>query len=255
MQAIEVSVKLALSGEKGAGKFALVDAKYFDALSQYKWHLNSGGYASNSTLGLMHRAVVNLTRSVDGLPPLDEDMLVDHLDGNRLNNTIRNLSPKTSKGNAKNRTNDPVHDGLTGVVKVPLGTVDGADEGTTSGTYVTVHRKVQCYSSTDARMCALCYDSVVTYCYGPGKRINDLKSPQPLDIMFWHLSEDVMAKLDKFKEKHTDFIGVKKTRDGWRATITVDLGEFESDVNAALAYDKAFKALNLNPKASQLNFP
>lgn len=228
-----------LSGKRGEGKFAKVDSDLHAIIRQHSWHLNSGGYASNSTLGLMHRFVVDLTS--DDLKT-DPDLLVDHLNGDRLDNRRANLRPKTSKGNAKNRTNDPVFDGLTGVSKLE------------SGDYSTTHRGLNCYTSSDPRMCALCYDSIVTYCYGSGKRINDLKSKEPLDISFWKLDADVMKRLNHFKAKHTNFIGVKKTKMGWRAVITVDLGEFPTEVEAAQAYDKAYKILNKEVKSSQLNF-
>lgn len=236
---MQSEARVPLSGQRGEGQYATVDLDLLDVMMSCRWHLNSGGYASSATYGLMHRFVINLTR--DELAS-DPDLLVDHLDGNRLNNTRRNLAPKTSKGNAKNRTNDPIHEGFTGVKK----------EG---DVFWTVHRKIKCYVHQDARMCALCYDSIVTYCYGPGKRLNDLKSKEPLGIAYWNLSVEVIAKLMKFKAKYTDFIGVKKSRGGWRATIVIDLGEFPSDVEAAQAYDEAIRAVYRNPKAKQLNFP
>lgn len=232
-----------LSGKHGDGRYAKVDADLEVIIKQYSWHLNSGGYASNSMLGLMHRFVVDLTGSE---LKSDPDLLVDHLNGDRLDNRRANLKPKTSKGNAKNRTNDPVFEGLTGVAV--FYDIDSKMK------FMTVHRGLNCYTSSDARMCALCYDSIVTYCYGSGKRINDLKSETPLDISFWKLDASVLDKLNKFKSKHTDFIGVKKTKMGWRATITIDLGEFPTDVQAAQAYDNAYKILNKELKSSQLNF-
>ena len=238
MKQIE-SVLIPLSGKLGEGRSAVVDLEVSVVIRQYTWYLNKGGYASNSTLGLMHRFVVDLTG--DELKD-DPDLLVDHLNGDRLDNRRANLKPKTSKGNAKNRTNDPVFEGLTGVVKL------------SNDSYTTQHRNLQCFKSSDPRMCALCYDSVVTYCYGSGKRINDLKSEKPLDISFWKLEVDVMKRLNEFKSKHTDFIGVKKSKTGWKATITVDLGEFPTDVEAARAYDKAYKILNKEVKSKYLNF-
>jgi hypothetical protein len=102
-------------------------------------------------------------------------------------------------------------------------------------------------------MCALCHDSIVTYCYGSGTRLNDNKL-QPLDISSWNINPDLMIKLDKLRAKHTDFIGVKKSRDGWKATITVDLGEFGSAEEAAAAYDKALKSVSRSYKPWDLNF-
>src|SRR5690606_9873305 len=125
-------------------------------------------------------------------------------------NRNANLRVVTSKGNAKNKHNDPIHDNLVGVEMCP-------------GGFNTVHRKIICFFHIDPRMCALCYDSVVTYCYGHGKRLNDNKSKSPLPIQYWNLTSEVMLALDKIKNSYTDFKGVKKVKNGWKATITINL--------------------------------
>ena len=81
------------------GKFAIVDAADYESLSQHKWFANGdehrGFYAGRrvgSKLLLMHRVIMN--------PP--EGMVVDHIDGNGLNNRRSNLRLCTQKQNSRN---------------------------------------------------------------------------------------------------------------------------------------------------------
>lgn len=220
------------------GKVAFVkyDRCYSNLIKSESWYLNKGGYAVSSNRILMHRMVVSLRgENIEGL-------IVDHINGDRLDNRSSNLRVTTSKGNAKNRHNDPIYDGLVGVRK-----------GTRQ--YHTVHRNVICFSHDDPKMCALCYDSVVTFCYGPGKRLNDNISLKPLEISFWNLDEVVMSKLSKIKESYTDFKGVKKMKEGWRASVTIELGIFDTPEEAAKAHDEALKILKKDIKSTELNFP
>jgi hypothetical protein len=80
------------------GKFAIVDAADFVWLSRFKWHCvinNKRAYAYHSfddkNMG-MHRVIMN--------PP--PGLVVDHIDGNGLNNTRANLRICTSAQNICN---------------------------------------------------------------------------------------------------------------------------------------------------------
>lgn len=80
------------------GLFAKVDDIDFDYLSQWKWCANSNGYAvRNQTFPrktiLMHRIVTNA----------QGDFEVDHINGDRLDNTKSNLRICTHKQNTQNR--------------------------------------------------------------------------------------------------------------------------------------------------------
>lgn len=70
---------------------AIIDLEYVDVVKQYKWHLNTG-YVHNSKVGLLHRLIMNP----------DEDMVVDHINHNRLDNRISNLRICTSLQNNMN---------------------------------------------------------------------------------------------------------------------------------------------------------
>jgi hypothetical protein len=81
------------------GKYAIVDAADFEELNKYKWHaleVAGGYYAARHEKGkiiLMHRQIMQ--------PP--PGMVVDHVDGNRANNSRENLRICTQRQNLCNR--------------------------------------------------------------------------------------------------------------------------------------------------------
>lgn len=85
-------------------KFARVDRKNYDYLGQWKWHYNHG-YAVRrihrrlgkdkyaGTFIYMHRLIMDLP----------EGMVIDHIDGNGLDNREKNLRVCSQKQNLYNR--------------------------------------------------------------------------------------------------------------------------------------------------------
>ena len=94
-------IKVPLSGKRGAGLFAIVDAENEELVSAHRWHANKG-YAITSVPNLggrsrhrplpMHRL---LMQAVVG-------MQVDHINGDRLDNRMSNLRFVTPAQNAQN---------------------------------------------------------------------------------------------------------------------------------------------------------
>lgn len=82
------------------GEFAIVDEEDYDELSRLTWHRGDRDYVVH-TVGLdgatrqllMHRVVARAPH----------DVLVDHWDGNRLDNRKSNLRDATYRQNAQNR--------------------------------------------------------------------------------------------------------------------------------------------------------
>jgi hypothetical protein len=85
------------------GKYAIVDAGDYERVSRYKWCLSRTGkqlYAQRRTGGKtirMHQFIMN--------PP--KGMVVDHIDGNGLNNRRSNLRICTRPENTRNRRVNP----------------------------------------------------------------------------------------------------------------------------------------------------
>ena len=80
------------------GKFALVDAEDMPRLSVHKWHCLSIGYAARSTK-IPTRAMIYLHREVIGAKP---GQIVDHINGDKLDNRRSNLRIVTKSQNQKN---------------------------------------------------------------------------------------------------------------------------------------------------------
>lgn len=76
--------------------FALIDDEDFELISKYKWSLSKGKktyYARSSCRLRMHRLIMNAK----------PDQIIDHKDGNGLNNCKSNLRFCTHSQNAMNR--------------------------------------------------------------------------------------------------------------------------------------------------------
>lgn len=212
------------------------------------WYETKHGYARSHKYGLMHRYVMGF-RKGDGM----SHRYVDHVDGDRLNNTKSNLRIVTPKENSKNKSNDPLLE-ETREHKALLGVKWDDDKKI----FTTVHKGVIYFENKSAQLCSLCYDSVVYHVYGKGKRLNDNTSEEPLPISRWDFSEEQLKNIELLKSRYTDYIGVKWTKDGWKAQITVDLGIYKTPEAAAQAYDKALLSVNKGRKKiekHEFNFP
>lgn len=91
----------------------MIDLEYVDLVKKYKWHLNSNGYATGNKAGLLHRLIMN--------PP--KDMVIDHINHNKLDNRKSNLRICTHQENDWNK--GPIStntSGITGVIKTQWGT-------------------------------------------------------------------------------------------------------------------------------------
>lgn len=86
------------------GQFALVDDSDYAFLSQWNWYASRSG-RSNTFYADRHgprpeRKVIRMHRLLVDAP---ESMVVDHIDGNGLNNQRKNLRVCTQTGNMMNR--------------------------------------------------------------------------------------------------------------------------------------------------------
>lgn len=86
--------KVNLTNKKGVEVAqAIVDDDDYDRVSKYKWHY-SNGYAVTNFGYRMHRLIM--------LPP--HDLVIDHINHNRLDNRRENLRVCTQLENSRNRS-------------------------------------------------------------------------------------------------------------------------------------------------------
>ena len=94
---------------------ALVDLEDLELALQYKWYLSADGYVVGSES--MTRKRVRLHR---WLMKPEKDLVVDHINGNRLDNRRSNLRICTKEQNIKNRKlSRNSSTGVTGVIYLP----------------------------------------------------------------------------------------------------------------------------------------
>lgn len=93
-----MSVKILLTGRKGIGRTTLISSCDVDRVTRYGWYVNENGYALarvNNKLTRLHRFILGYTG------PLD----IDHINGDRLDNTRENLRVCTRSENLWNMHN------------------------------------------------------------------------------------------------------------------------------------------------------
>jgi len=92
-------LQIQLNGINGAGKYALVSPEDYPLLMKHSWYYREG-YALAKINGReirMHRFIMNVT---------EPNLIVDHKDRNRLNNTRENLRVIDYIENANNRNDN-----------------------------------------------------------------------------------------------------------------------------------------------------
>ena len=72
----------------------MIDLEYVDVVKDYKWYLKQEGYAFNKEIGYLHRFIMN--------PP--KDMVVDHINQDKLDNRRENLRICTDQENKLNHS-------------------------------------------------------------------------------------------------------------------------------------------------------
>ena len=85
--------KVPLTGKKGKGEYAIIDDEDYEKISRYRWYY-CDGYAVSDFGVRMHRFIMN--------PP--QDLVIDHMNHDRLDNRRSNLKICTQFENSQNRT-------------------------------------------------------------------------------------------------------------------------------------------------------
>jgi len=222
------------------GKSVRIDIIDID-LAEFRWTLNCGRYANRRIEKngqgkhvSMHRVV--LERRLGR--PITSGMVVDHINGDGLDNRRENLREATQAQNLRNTRlrsdNTSRYKGVT---------------CTGPNTWKAfINEQLIGYFDT-AEEAAFAYDKAALEMYGESARLN-------------HSIEQVLAWVPPVrllrKTNSSGYRGVKKSRKRWSADIHtggqyLHLGMFDVPEEAAKAYDKA--ALEIFGARAILNFP
>lgn len=80
------------------GKFAIVDDEHYDYLIQWRWHVSDSGYATRHTRN-QKRNIIRMHRVINNTP---DDLITDHINGDKLDNRKENLRTVNKSLNARN---------------------------------------------------------------------------------------------------------------------------------------------------------
>lgn len=89
---IEEIIRILIPNKKDA--YVIIDTEDYENIRHLRWHINSEGYV-RSEKGLLHRLIMDVT---------DITVLIDHINGNKLDNTKNNLRLASVETNAQNVT-------------------------------------------------------------------------------------------------------------------------------------------------------
>lgn len=213
------------------GKIAIVDAADAEMVNRHKWYAATCGsstfYASTKVHEggkakhvLMHRLI---TGAVSG-------QVVDHVNGDGLDNRRTNLRITTTQGNAWN------HRGQRGAKSQYRGL---SFYGGMFYVRIFVNGRNQYLGRyTDERLAARVFDFAAVKHFGEYARLNLPDDPL--------MSEAEFLALSSRKPTHSAYRGVswREDRRKWRAYIQVDrthvhVGYFTDEIEAARAYNEA----------------
>lgn len=96
--------RILLTGLLGTGRYAIVDDEDYQILGSFKWYINSVGYAcrSRQTNNGHHNQTLHSTI----LEPV-KGMVIDHINGDKLDNRKENLRVCTISENTQNQRKRP----------------------------------------------------------------------------------------------------------------------------------------------------
>lgn len=105
---------------KRKGFFALVDAADYERTSKLRWSLNQGYAYGWVPSGNNDATRMNMARFILDCP---KELVVDHINGNKLDNRRENLRSVTHRENIANRTRPNQHEGCAVMAKDGIASV------------------------------------------------------------------------------------------------------------------------------------
>jgi hypothetical protein len=143
------------------GQVTLVDDEDYEALQGYRWRCSTHGYAVRSENVDGYERVVTMHRQILDAP---RGLVVDHIDGNRLNNTRANLRLATQQQNLRNR----------GVFRNNQVKIKGvtAQHGKWHARLQFDRQLLHLGFYDDPQLAALAYDAAARLLFGPFAQLN-----------------------------------------------------------------------------------
>lgn len=241
--------KIPLGGQYGAGRFALVDKEDHAHLSQFNWFQAGPDqkfrrYALawvNGEQVLMHRLIMDAPAG----------MVVDHINGDTLDNRRKNLRLATTAQNNRNRRPSKFHT-LTSPYK-------GVSYHVASGLWaaqISVEKEVIWLGTFATQWeAAKAYNNAAVEHFGRWAQLNRIPDQPGPDDPPLRRKAQKRVRNPKLASKYK---GVRRGGRKWQAYINVDgefvsLGQYPDQRLAGLVYDAA--ALKYFGNATTLNFP
>jgi hypothetical protein len=106
-----------LGGKRGEGKFAIIDEDFVEVVNKFNWNLHINGYASTAspTSWFGKTKTMRLHHFIVG-QPIIKGLVIDHKNGNKLDNRVCNLQIITNQQNIrKQKINNKNTSGYKGV--------------------------------------------------------------------------------------------------------------------------------------------
>lgn len=205
------------------GGITTVDADDYEALSKFKWFRSSGGYGyrqgwERKPAGESEHWTIWLHRVVNQTP---EGLYTDHVNGNKLDNRKANLRTSDKSRNSANR---PKRKPTRG--RKPVSEFKGVHFNRTVGIWearITNRGKSRATYHRTEEQAALDYNRMAKEMFGEFASLNAIP-------------EGTVPTVRKLKT--SKFIGVTQSRrtGKWRAAI--EIGQFDTEAEAAQAYNK-----------------
>jgi len=194
--------------------YSLVDKDDYEKVNKFKWHLTLG-YANGKNGGL-HRFIMNAKK---------DDPLIDHINGNRLDNRKVNLRFSTRSQNSQNK---PKKEGCTSKYI-------GVSQHKKNNTWLCRIRYKDIkenFSFDIEEHAAYWYDQLAIKYYGTCAKVNDIQKPEN----FVEPKEKIRLLpkgINLFKNKYK----VRIQKDGKRITLGI-FTTLEEAINSLNKYNK-----------------
>ena len=211
------------------GSEAVVDDEYYPKVNKLSWYFHSGYAARNRPMRRKETAWPKIIFMHSIILPAPNGFVVDHINGNRLDNRRENLRLVTVQQNNFNRRSNinycsSRYKGVFWIEERQLwrSSIKLNGKSTNLGYF---------RSEEDA---ASAYNFYAVKLFGSFARLNDA----PVNEEWWKCRVFI-------KENSTGYRGVTEQRPGkWQARITVadkrlSLGYFDSAIDAAICYNAA----------------